>query len=136
MLEIYTDGAASGDPGPSGIGIYIKNGKDHVEYSFYSGVYSNHEAEFLAVIKALEICKQAYPEEILSVRSDSKLVVDVIEKEFTKNPKFAPLLDEILRKSHTFPYFFIKWIPEKQNSKADQLARQAIQRHKEDFFTQ
>ncbi|UFU01258.1 ribonuclease HI family protein [Radiobacillus kanasensis] len=133
MLEIYTDGAASGDPGPSGIGIYIKHGKDHFEYSFYSGIYSNHEAEFLAVMKAIEICQESFPDEILSIRSDSKLVVDVIEKEFTKNQKFLPLLTSILEETKGFQHFFIKWIPEKQNTKADQLARQAIQRYKEEF---
>ncbi|WP_186577758.1 ribonuclease HI family protein [Aquibacillus kalidii] len=130
MLEIYTDGASSGDPGPSGVGVVIKNGKDIYEYMEYVGILSNHETEFHAVIKALEICSKEFPNEILSLRSDSKLVVDVIEKDFTKNQKFQPLLEQIQVKAQSFPYFFIKWIPEKQNKNADRLARRAIHEHK------
>ncbi|WP_404455112.1 reverse transcriptase-like protein [Virgibacillus necropolis] len=126
MIEVYTDGASSGNPGISGAGIYIKaSGKTH-EYLFPLGEMSNHEAEFHAVIKALEICVEHFPGEILSFRSDSKLVVDAIEKDFTKNQIFLPMLEKIREEASNFPYFFIKWIPEKSNKNADQLARKAI----------
>lgn len=130
MLEVYTDGAASGDPGLSGAGIYIKQGKTAFEYSIPLGTLSNHEAEFWAIIKALEICRESFPNEILSFRSDSKLAVDVIEKKFTKNKKFLPLLEKIEQETATFPLFFIKWIPEKQNKNADRLSRRAIRNNK------
>ncbi|MFD2044723.1 RNase H family protein [Ornithinibacillus salinisoli] len=126
MIEVYTDGSSIGNPGPSAAGIYIKAGEDKYEYSFPLGVLSNHEAEFLAVIKALEVCKEKFPNEILSFRSDSRLVVDTIEKDFTKNQTFLPLLEKIRERSSSFPYFFIKWIPEKSNGNADKLARKAI----------
>lgn len=126
MIEVYTDGASSGNPGMSGAGVYIKAGGKIYEYSFPLGMYSNHEAEFAAVIKALEICKEHFPGEILSLRSDSRLVVDAIEKDFTKNQSFRPLLEEINKEASHFPYFFIKWIPEKQNGHADHLARKGI----------
>ncbi|MDC3424743.1 reverse transcriptase-like protein [Aquibacillus sp. 3ASR75-11] len=129
MIEVYTDGASSGNPGASGIGIYIKQGEKHQTFSIPIGHYSNHEAEFLAVLNALKICRDQFPGEILSFRSDSKAVVDVLEKEYTKNPKFIPFLKEALEEIRHFPYFFIKWIPEKQNKVADKLAREAI--HKE-----
>lgn len=126
MLEVYTDGASSGNPGPSGAGVYIKTHGDKHEFSFSLGTMSNHEAEFRAVLKALEICAEHFPEDILSFRSDSRLVVDTIEKGFTKNPSYEPLLADIQEKTSDFAYFFIKWIPEKQNPHADRLARQAI----------
>ncbi|KGP93079.1 hypothetical protein N780_12205 [Pontibacillus chungwhensis BH030062] len=126
MLEVYVDGSSKGDPGPSGVGIYIKNGKDHYTYSIPIGITSNHEAEFTALIKALEICKEMFPEEIVSVRSDSKLVVDCIEQSSTKQDRFLPLLREAEQLGNHFPFFFIKWIPDKQNKKADELARAAI----------
>lgn len=126
MIEVYTDGAASGDPGLSGAGIYIKQGKNSFEYSIPLGMLSNHEAEFWAIIKALEICRESFPGETLSFRSDSKLAVDVIEKSFTKNKKFLPLLERIEQETTAFPLFFIKWIPEKQNKNADRLSREAI----------
>ncbi|RLL46951.1 reverse transcriptase-like protein [Oceanobacillus piezotolerans] len=126
MIEVYTDGASTGNPGKSGAGIYIKVNKEHYEYSIPLGELTNHEAEFHAVMEALKLCKAHFPAEILSFRSDSKLVVDTIEKDFTKNKAFIPLLEEIRELYTDFPYFFIKWIPEKQNSNADRLARKAL----------
>ncbi|KHE66803.1 ribonuclease HI family protein, partial [Halobacillus sp. BBL2006] len=115
MIEVYTDAAASGDPGPSAAGVIIKQGQVIKEYTFDLGEKTNHEAEFLAVVKALEVCLDLYPEEIISIRSDAKIVVDTMEKNFTKNDQFRPIFDEILRLQEEFPYVFYKWIPEKNN---------------------
>lgn len=129
LIEVYTDGASSGNPGPSGVGIVIKNNNQMYEFAFPLEDLSNHEAEFYAVLKALELCKEKFPGEILSFRSDSKVVVDTIEKNYTKNKIFLPLLEQIQELAKDFPYFFIKWIPQKQNFNADRLAKEAI--HKE-----
>ncbi|HLR52468.1 MAG TPA: RNase H family protein [Candidatus Avamphibacillus sp.] len=126
MIEVYTDGASRGNPGLSGAGIYIKANGKTFEYSFPLGTLSNHEAEFHAVMKALDICKTSFPGEILSFRSDSQIVVDSIEKNYTKNKQFIPLLEQIKQKGNVFPYFFIKWIPNKDNKRADDLAKKAI----------
>lgn len=126
MIEVYTDGASRGNPGLSGAGGYIKEGSKQYEYTFPLGEISNHEAEFLAVIKALEICEATFPDQIISVRSDSKTVIDVIEKNFTKNERFLPFLEKIRKQVEMFPYAFFKWIPEKQNKHADRLAKKAI----------
>lgn len=127
MIEVFTDGASYGNPGPSGAGVYIKHEQQHYRYSFFLGDFSNHVAEFQAVIKALMICKDKFPTDILSFRSDSRIVVDTIEKNYSKNKLFIPLLHQISEHASDFPHFFIKWIPEKQNRQADKLARQAIQ---------
>jgi len=126
MIVVFTDGASSGNPGPSGAGIYIKANEDIYEYAIPLGNMSNHEAEFHAVLEALKICERKFPEEILSFQTDSQIVVDTLEKDFTKNPKFLPLFQAISEKTDTFPHFFIKWIPSKQNFHADRLAKKAI----------
>ncbi|MCZ0701901.1 ribonuclease HI [Natronobacillus azotifigens] len=126
MLEVYVDGAASGNPGPSGAGVVIKNKLIYHTGQFFLGDLTNHEAEWYAVIKALEICQKTYPDQIISIRTDSKLVVDMIERQFTKNPLYQPLLQEILTLMDVFPFCFIKWIPDQQNKAADKLARNAI----------
>lgn len=131
MIEVYTDGASSGNPGISGAGVYINVDGEIYTDAFPLGMLSNHEAEFHAVIKALEICKKHFPDDILSFRSDSQVVVDVIEKNFTKNKQFQPFLKKINEEASHFPYFFIKWIPEKKNKHADQLAKKAIRMNKE-----
>ncbi|HVH96245.1 MAG TPA: RNase H family protein, partial [Bacillus sp. (in: firmicutes)] len=54
MIEIYFDGASAGNPGPSGVGVFINaNGKVE-RFSSPLPEMSNHEAEFHAFICALE----------------------------------------------------------------------------------
>lgn len=129
MIEIQVDGASKGNPGISGAGVVIKHNGQISEYSFPLGVMSNHEAEFLAVIKALELCQRKFPHSVLAFQTDSQIVVDSIEKKYVKNPLFKPLLAEINELQTTFSLFFIKWIPSEQNKRADQLARAAIHSH-------
>ncbi|XJZ25909.1 reverse transcriptase-like protein [Bacillota bacterium Lsc_1132] len=125
MIEVYIDGASAGNPGPSGAGIFIKGQGIHEKYSIPLGMMSNHEAEFHAFIKALEIClENRYL--IVSFRTDSELVNRAVEKEFAKNKQFAPLLDQALQLSKKLELFFMKWIPSRENKVADELARQAI----------
>ncbi|GAA0297463.1 ribonuclease HI [Gracilibacillus halotolerans] len=126
MIELYTDGACQGNPGPSGIGLYIKINNERIRLSEYIGHCTNHEAEFIAILKGLEYCQQYYPNEIISLRSDSKTAVEAIERKFSKNENFQPYITRINELAETFPYFFIKWIPEKLNKSADQLAKKAI----------
>ncbi|MGG3925810.1 reverse transcriptase-like protein [Metabacillus fastidiosus] len=125
MIEVYTDGASAGDPGPSGIGIFIKGEKNAEKYSIPIGIMSNHEAEYYALIKGMEICiEKGY--KTVSFRTDSQLVENAMEKQFVKNPAYAPLLEKAISLSEQFDLFFIKWIPSKENKVADELARKAI----------
>ncbi|MBZ5749186.1 MULTISPECIES: reverse transcriptase-like protein [Metabacillus] len=125
MIEIYVDGASAGDPGVSGAGVFIKGHGSAEQYSFPLGMMTNHEAEYHALIKGMEICiEKGY--QIVSFRTDSQLVDRAIEKKFVKNQSFIPLLDRVLELANQFELFFIKWIPSKENKVADQLARQAI----------
>lgn len=129
MLEVYIDAASAGNPGPSGIGIFIKGEGHHVQISEYIGHTNNHIAEFTALVRGLEEA-QKLGTSIVSVRSDSKVVVTSIEKEYVKNEEFKPFLEQALTLANNFDLFFIKWIPDGQNKAADALARNAIQKEK------
>nr|WP_263325983.1 reverse transcriptase-like protein [Neobacillus sp. Marseille-Q6967] len=130
MIEVYIDGASAGNPGPSGAGIFIKGNGTADKYSIPLGVMSNHEAEYHALIKALEIClDKGLSHSIVSFRTDSELVNNAVEKEFAKNKQYSPLLEEALRLSKQFDLFFIKWIPSLENKVADELARLAIRKN-------
>lgn len=125
MFEIYIDGASAGNPGPSGAGIFIKGNGIVEKYSIPLGNMSNHEAEYHAFIKALEICiSKGY--DVVSFRTDSELVNQGVEKEFVKNKQYAPLLERALKLTQQFNLFFMKWIPSRENRQADELARAAI----------
>ncbi|OZM57446.1 ribonuclease HI [Lottiidibacillus patelloidae] len=130
MIEIYIDGASSGDPGPAGAGISIHKSKGNVEkISKPLGMVSNHEAEFLALIIALEYCIEN-EFNVVSIKTDSQLVERAVENKYIKNKAFKIHLDKALLMIDKIELFFIKWIPTKQN-KADQLAKQAIRLNKE-----
>jgi ribonuclease HI len=130
MIEVYIDGATAGNPGPSGAGIFIKANGNVQRLSIPLGIMTNHEAEYHALIKGLEFCLEKNFKTV-SFRTDSELVNRGIEKEFTKNRTFAPLLEKALLLSHQFELFFIKWIPSSENKVADELARLAIRKNEE-----
>lgn len=125
MLEVYIDGASSGNPGPSGIGIFIKGEGHLIKISEYIGETNNHVAEFKALLRALEEAKKLGTT-LVSIRSDSKIVVASVEKEYVKNEEYKPYLDQVLQLIKHFELFFIKWIPDNENKAADALAREAI----------
>lgn len=130
LIEVYIDGASAGNPGPSGAGIFIKGQGTADKYSIPLGVMSNHEAEYHAFIKALEIClEKGYTNTVVSFRTDSELVNKAVEKEFAKNKLYAPLLEKALQLSKRFDLFFMKWIPSIENKVADELARLAIRQN-------
>jgi len=77
-VELYTDGAAKGNPGPGGYGAILCHGSNEKELS--GGFYhtTNNRMELLAVIVGLEALKVPGCE--VTVVSDSKYVVDAFLK--------------------------------------------------------
>lgn len=129
MIELYVDGASAGNPGKSGIGIFFKGEGHHVKISEKINPTDNHTAEFQALLRGIEEVSKLTTG-MISVRSDSQVVVNAVEKEFIKNENYKPYLAKILEMVQTFDFFFIKWIPDEENRAADALARAAI--HKKD----
>ena len=78
MIDLFTDGAASGNPGPGGYGVVLRSGKHYKELSQGFRKTTNNRMELLAVIKALEALKAPIQEVVIC--SDSKYVIDAIEK--------------------------------------------------------
>ena len=129
MLEVYIDAASAGNPGPSGIGVYIKGEGHQIKISEYIGETNNHIAEFQALIRGLEEAIKL-GSNLVSMRSDSKIVVSSVEKAYVKSDDFKPFLDRALQLIEEIDLFFIKWIPDNQNKAADALAREAILKNK------
>ena len=125
MIELYVDGASAGNPGKSGIGIFIKGEGQIVRISEPIEPTNNHTAEFLALLRGMEEAAKLTTG-IVSARSDSKAVVSAVENEFVKNDVHKDYLERILSIAKTFDFFFIKWIPDNENRAADALAREAI----------
>lgn len=83
MITLYTDGAAKGNPGPGGYGVVLKYGKHRKELSAGYRVTTNNRMELLAVIVGLEALLT--DEYAVTVYSDSKYVVDAINKGWLNN---------------------------------------------------
>lgn len=130
MLEVYIDGASAGNPGPSGIGLFLKGEGHLIKISEPIGQTNNHQAEFTALVRGLEEAKKLGVT-FVSMRSDSKIVVSSIEKNYVKNEEFKPFLQRAQVLIEQFDLFFIKWIPDKENKAADALAREAILKNEE-----
>ena len=58
MIEIYTDGACSGNPGPGGWGFVIIDGEDIKSYSGSEDSTTNNRMELTAAIKAIELVNE------------------------------------------------------------------------------
>ena len=83
-IRIYTDGSAKGNPGPGGYGIVLLSDEGHrKEVAKGYRKTTNNRMELLSVIVALEMLK-ARPMDVL-VYSDSKYVVDAVEKKWVFN---------------------------------------------------
>jgi ribonuclease HI len=77
-ITAYTDGAASGNPGPGGYGVVLEAGPHRKELWGGYRRTTNNRMELLAAIVALESLKS--PGQDITIVSDSKYVVDSVEK--------------------------------------------------------
>jgi ribonuclease HI len=79
-INIYTDGAARGNPGPGGYGLILQSGPHYKEVSEGFRLTTNNRMELLSVIIGLEMIKTEGAE--VTVYSDSRYVVDSVEKKW------------------------------------------------------
>ena len=133
-ILIYTDGAASGNPGPGGFGVILKAGIHRKELMAGFRKTTNNRMELLAVIIGLEALKQ--PNRQVTVYSDSRYVVDAIEKGWVfgwekkgfkdkKNPDLWKRFLAVFRQ-HQVKLIWIKGhANHPENERCDQLAVQA-----------
>jgi ribonuclease HI len=77
-ITVYTDGAASGNPGPGGYGAVLLSGHHRKELSGGFRLTTNNRMELLAVIIALETLR--YPGSEVTLYTDSRYVADAVEK--------------------------------------------------------
>lgn len=75
-IFLYTDGAASGNPGPGGYGVVLKCGEARKELSGGFSRTTNNRMELLAVIRGLEAIR--WENAVVEVWSDSTYVVKAI----------------------------------------------------------
>lgn len=128
MLNVFTDGASKGNPGRAGIGIAIFQ-KDELleEHSEYIGKKTNNQAEYEAVIFALNRLI-SIGESKAVLFSDSEFLVKQLNGEYkVKAENIKPLYFKILSLLKKISVTFI-WIQREKNSIADKLANQGVEK--------
>ena len=136
MVTLFTDGAAKGNPGKGGYGLVLLSGSHRKELSEGYRLTTNNRMELLSVIIGLETLKKE--KTIVSVYSDSKYVVDAVEKKWVfawekknfgkkKNPDLWIRFLKIYRK-HVVNFIWVKGHADnKENERCDVLAVKAAE---------
>jgi len=125
---ICADGASLGNPGPSAIGATIKDeqGKLIARISQRIGRATNNQAEYRAIIAALEEAARLGAKQV-DISSDSQLVVRQINGEYrVKKATLKPLYQQVKKLQSLLDGFTITHIPRQQNQEADNLANMAL----------
>lgn len=130
ILTIYCDGGARGNPGPAGIGaVIVDSCGQEKKISKFIGVKTNNQAEYAAVLYAMEIAVAEYKEPArIDFFLDSELVVKQLNQEYKiKNEELGSLLIKIknLIIEHDLEVAF-KHIPREKNHHADRLVNLAV----------
>ena len=125
---IHADGAARGNPGPAAIGATIKDeqGKSIAHISQRIGNTTNNQAEYRAIIAALEKAVSLGITHV-EVNSDSELVVRQIKGSYRiKKSTLRPLYQKVVQLIGSLEGFTITHVTRDQNVEADRLANMAL----------
>lgn len=126
-IAVYTDGATSGNPGPSGLGVILRWGPYHREIYQYLGSATNNIAELTAIKVGLEAVKnRSIPVKIFT---DSQYSIGVLSGQYKVNTNHE-LIQEIKELMKNFPKLKLEKVRghsgDPLNERADELARLAI----------
>jgi len=137
-IYINTDGGARGNPGPAAIGIVFFNQNEEIIYKHKEtiGTATNNQAEYKAIIKALELLQKSKwfrennhkKDYKIICRLDSQLVVEQISGNYKiKNDGIKELIADLKRHLENIGISIeFLYIPRNQNKLADKLVNLAL----------
>ena len=132
VWKLYVDGAAKGNPGPAGIGIYIaKANHPYWQESWYIGEATNNQAEYCALLVGLyRLLTWHQPGESVAIYSDSQLLVKQITGAYKiKNTALKPLYQKATRLLNGVSSYTVTHVPREHNKEADRLANDALKQY-------
>ncbi|MBN1244065.1 ribonuclease HI family protein [Candidatus Bathyarchaeota archaeon] len=129
-MIIFSDGGARGNPGPAAIGFLIlsENGQVLMTKWRYLGSRTNNQAEYEALIAALESAVALHAEEV-TCHLDSQLVVKQVTGEYSvKNSELRKLWRKVQELNKNFKKASFISVPRTniQIQKADALVNEAL----------
>jgi ribonuclease HI len=120
----YIDGAARGNPGPAGAGVYVEADGDRPAEELFEplGRQTNNVAEYSALLLALTRAEELEAQDV-EIRSDSRLLVEQVNGNFrVKAEHLKPLVSDAVRRAKRFRRFSIRHVRRESNKNADRLA--------------
>ena len=127
ILKIYTDGGSKGNPGPASIGmVFYLNGKRVFHHHESIGVATNNDAEYTALIRALERTRNFRNVKQIQFFSDSRLMVNQVNGIFkVKQGKIKEYILKIrgLEQEIGLPIVY-HLVKREENREADRLVNQ------------
>jgi ribonuclease HI len=127
-LILHVDGGARGNPGPAAIGVVVSDPAGGVieELAETIGVTTNNEAEYRALLRALELAARLGAQEV-RIYGDSELVAKQVRGEYkVKHPRMKELHEQAIVALGRFPRVTITTVPRAQNARADELVNRAL----------
>jgi ribonuclease HI len=126
-VHLYFDGASRGNPGPAAIGWVLVSGDGIVaEAGERIGRETNNRAEYEALIAGLEAATE-YGFDEIEVRGDSELIVRQVRGEYdATDPDLRERRIRARELLSTFDSWSIEHVPREINSRADELASDAL----------
>ena len=128
LLTIHTDGASRGNPGEAAYAYTIaRDGQPIIEEAGRLGRVTNNQAEYAALVRALEHALRLGPQNRLLIHSDSELMVKQLNGEYqVKNADLRGLYNQAQKLEQRFASVQIRHVPRAQNKHADQLYNEAL----------
>lgn len=124
--SIHTDGGARGNPGPAGIGVVIDIGGEKKYFKKFIGETTNNQAEYRAVILALEKAKEMGINTI-DFFMDSELVCNQLKRMYkVKDADLGLLFVKAWNLMQGFAKVTFRHVMRRDNKEADRLVNQAI----------
>jgi ribonuclease HI len=127
LINIYTDGASSGNPGPSGIGVYMIYNERTKEISEFIGNATNNIAELKAIKRGLEELKKF--DIPICLYTDSNYCLGVLTKNWKAQANKELILEtkKLIKKFKSIEIIKVKGHSGiEENEIADKLATSAI----------
>ncbi len=128
VIEIFTDGASRGNPGPAAVGIVFRqmDGPELCGHGEAIGATTNNVAEYRAVLVALQFC-QRWSVTRVHLFLDSELVARQLTGAYrVKSPDLLPLYQQVQHLAKQLREFQIRHVPRERNAHADFLANVAL----------
>ncbi|MEO8378766.1 MAG: ribonuclease HI family protein [Acidobacteriota bacterium] len=123
------DGAARGNPGPAGYGVYMTTATGEIiEVCGFLGHATNNVAEYAGLVDALTVAHEEGATDVEIVSDSELLVKQMLGVYKVRHPNLIPMYEKAKGMARRFKRFSIRHTLRAGNKDADRLANRAVDR--------